>query len=72
SIETYRGFEENIKLHFPEGTEGILASDLAQGNFSNYLRDKQDTSQKGIWVYLLFSALGAALIGAIIFLKKHK
>lgn len=70
SIETYRGFEENIKLHFPEGTEGILASDLAQGNFSNYLRDNRETSQKGIWVYLLFSALGATLIAGLFFLLR--
>jgi len=54
--------------------EGILASDLAKGNFSNYFSNKQEPSQeKGTGIYLLLlPALGAALIGAIILFKKHK
>jgi hypothetical protein len=74
SIETYKGFEESIKFQIPEGMEGILASDLAKGNFSNYFSNKQEPSQeKGTGIYLLLlPALGAALIGAIILFKKHK
>lgn len=71
SIETYRGFEENLKFQIPEGMEGILASDLTQGNFSNYLGDNQETSQNRIWVYLLFSALGTTLIVGLFFLLRY-
>jgi len=44
TIETFRGFEESLKLNIP--TNGILASDLVNNNYSNYQPYIEGNSQQ--------------------------
>lgn len=63
TIETYKGFDKKIKLHIPR--EGIIASDLREGNYSKYRSASLYSSLK---VGLIISGISLLVVAAIIFL----